>query len=90
MIRRLLNRFRSTPDFGPEMAAALAATLSGVSGPSSFAWCGHCGRLLTPIVVGNEGQAEIAALACVPCRGTVPVCVGVLMAAPPAEAPAHG
>lgn len=82
-LRRLFNRLRSTPNSGPEMAR-LAAGLTGVGG-SSFSWCGGCGRLLTPIVVGyDDGQAEVVALACVPCRGVVPVCVGVLVTPAPA------
>lgn len=85
---RLFNRFRSMPASGPEMAR-LAAAFTGVGG-SSFVWC-NCGQLLTPIVVGyDDGQAEVVVLACVPCRGVVPVCVGVLMTAPAGEAPAHG
>ena len=83
MFRRLLNRFRPAPDFGPEMAS-LAATLAGVSRPASFVWCGYCRRPLTPIVVGYDGQAEVAALACVLCRGTVPVVAGVLVTRAPA------
>lgn len=83
MFRRLFNRFRPTPLCGDPEMARLAASLTGVGG-SSFVWC-NCGQLLTPIVVGyDDGQAEVVVLACVPCRGVVPVCVGVLVTHAPA------
>jgi hypothetical protein len=85
--RHLFTRSRSTPVSGSEMAA-LAASITGVTG-SSFVWCA-CGRPLMPVVIENEGQIEVASLACPPCRGAVPVWSGVLMTAPAAEAPAHG
>jgi len=84
---RLFTRSRSTPANGEEMAQ-LAASITGVNG-SSFIWCG-CGRPLLPVVVENEGQIEVATLVCLPCHGVVPICTGVLMTVPAAEAPAHG
>ena len=86
-LRRLFNRSRLTPPSGPEMAR-LAASITGVTS-SSFVWC-ECNRPLMPVVVENNGQVEVAALACVPCRGVVPVWGGVLTTAPAGEAPAHG
>jgi hypothetical protein len=74
--RRLFERFRGEPDCGPK-ASHLASRLSGVAG-SSLIWC-NCGKLLTPIVYEYETQAEGVALACLNCRGIVPVCVGVLV-----------
>ena len=88
-LRRLLNRFHPTPGFGDPEMACLPALLSGING-SSFVWCSECGRLLTPVVVDNGGQVEVAALACAPCRGVVPVWGGVLTTAPAGGAPAHG
>jgi hypothetical protein len=74
--RRLFERFRGEPDCGPK-ASQLASQLSGVTG-TSLVWC-NCGKLLTPIVYEYETQAEVVALACLNCRGIVPVCVGVLV-----------
>jgi hypothetical protein len=84
---RLFARSRPAPHSSDDMSR-LAASITGVNG-SSFVWC-ECGRPLMAVVIENAGQVEVASLACVPCRGRVPVCVGVLMTAPAAEAPAHG
>ena len=82
MIRRLVRNHPVIPA-GPE-AMQLAARLSGVAG-SSLVWC-NCGRLLTPIVFARpEEPADIIALACLACRGSVPVCVGIVGSAPAPE-----
>lgn len=65
------------PDCRKRNAAALAFELSRVE-KSSFVWCG-CGELLTPIVFGNGENAEVVAVACLRCRATMRVSVGILI-----------
>ena len=64
-------------------AGRLAEILSGIPG-ASLIWCGGCGHLLAPVVLGDSEQTNLVALGCVDCGHSLPVRRGLLIGDEPA------
>jgi hypothetical protein len=86
-LRRLFKR-KNEPFYEPD-TQRLAELMSQVVG-ASWCWCGGCGELLAPVVVGDDDCTRVVALGCRTCgpRSGIPVRAGLLMGGEP-SATAH-
>ena len=83
----IFGKSERQPVYEPDISR-LAELVSHVPG-SSWIWCGGCGSMMAPVVLGDEEQTRIVAVGCRACGIGLPVALGLLIGGEPASGTLH-
>jgi hypothetical protein len=75
-VRRIFRKAERRPVYEPDKSR-LAELVSHVPG-ASFVWCGGCGSMMHPVVLGDDDHTRVVALGC-DCGIGIPVRAGLLI-----------